>query len=124
SPNGAGAISAGRRTSMATDVRRGAVTPGLLVKDQPVPLLGVTAHVEMKDFASRVVLTQRYRNAESHPIEAVYVFPLEEGAAVSAFEAVIGETHVVGTVEEREKAFERYDDALAAGHGAYLLDQE
>jgi Ca-activated chloride channel family protein len=27
-------------------------------------------------------------------------------------------------VEEREKAFEAYDDALAAGHGAYLLDQE
>ena len=31
---------------------------------------------------------------------------------------------VVASVEEREKAFEEYDDALAAGHGAYLLDEE
>jgi Ca-activated chloride channel family protein len=27
-------------------------------------------------------------------------------------------------VEERDRAFERYDDALAAGHGGYLLDEE
>ena len=29
-----------------------------------------------------------------------------------------------GRVEEREKAFETYDEALAEGHGAYLLDEE
>ena len=52
------------------------------------------------------------------------MFPLEEGAAVSGFEAMIDGTHVVGRVQEREKAFATYDDALAAGHGAYLLDQE
>ena len=31
---------------------------------------------------------------------------------------------MVGRVEEREKAFEEYDEALATGHGAYLLDEE
>jgi Ca-activated chloride channel family protein len=97
---------------------------GLVAAGQPVPLAGVKIEAEVKDFASRVVMTQRYRNAEAVPIEAVYVFPLEEGAAVCGFEAIIDGLHVVGEVQEREKAFEKYDEALAAGHGAYLLDQE
>jgi hypothetical protein len=97
---------------------------GLVAAGHPVPLVGVKIEAEVKDFASRVVMTQRYRNAEEGPIEAVYVFPLEEGAAVSGFEAIIDGLHVVGEVQEREKAFETYDEALAAGHGAYLLDQE
>jgi hypothetical protein len=107
-----------------TEARPAPSQTGLLAAGQPVPLLGVNLEAEVRDFASRVVMTQRYRNAESQPIEAVYVFPLEEGAAVSGFEAIIDGVHVVGEVREREKAFEEYDDALLAGHGAYLLDQE
>jgi Ca-activated chloride channel family protein len=97
---------------------------GLIAADQPVPLLGVTVDAEVNDLASRVVVTQRYRNLETRPIEAVYVFPLEEGAAVCGFEAIVDGVHVVGEVKERDAAFAAYDDALAAGNGAYLLDQE
>ncbi|HWW91840.1 MAG TPA: VIT domain-containing protein [Vicinamibacteria bacterium] len=107
-----------------TEARPAPPRAGLLAAGQPVPLLGVNVEAEVRDFASRVVMTQRYRNAESQPIEAVYVFPLEEGAAVAGFEAIIDGVHVVGQVREREKAFEEYDEALTAGHGAYLLDQE
>ena len=35
-----------------------------------------------------------------------------------------GERLVRGHVEERDNAFEIYDDAMMEGHGAYLLDQE
>jgi len=101
------------------------VPSGLVAKDgQTVPLLGVRVEAEIKDYAARVVLVQRYRNDETQPIEAVYKFPLDEAAAVCAFEATIDDRRVVGQVEEREKAFEKYDEAMAAGHGAYLLDQE
>ena len=61
---------------------------------------------------------------QSTPIEAVYVFPLDEGAAVCGFEAVIDGTVVTGEVKERDEAFHGYDEALAAGHGAFLLDEE
>jgi Ca-activated chloride channel family protein len=102
----------------------GGVRSGLLVEGAPIPLDDVAVEAQVRAFAARVTLRQRYRNREAHPIEAVYTFPLDEGAAVCGFEAQIGETRVVGRVEEREAAFARYDDALAAGHGAYLLDQE
>lgn len=99
---------------------------GLLVVEgeKPIPLEGVSVEATIKDQCTRVTLTQRYRNQEAQPIEAVYVFPLDEEAAICGFEAMIGEIHVVGEVKEKEEAFEKYDDALAHGHGAYLLDQE
>ena len=59
-----------------------------------------------------------------HPIEAVYLFPLEEGAAVCGFEAIIDGTLIVGEVKEREDAFRAYDEAIERGDGAFLLDEE
>ena len=101
------------------------VAGGLVtVEGHPVPLVGVAVEAEIKDYSTRVVLIQRYRNDESEPIEAVYKFPLDDAAAVCGFEAAIDGRRVVARVEEREKAFQTYDEALAAGHGGYLLDEE
>jgi Ca-activated chloride channel homolog len=91
---------------------------------EAVPLAGVTIDAEIRSFYGRVVVAQRYVNTEKRPIEAVYVFPLEAGAAICAFEATIDGTLVVGEVHERDKAFDMYDDAMQAGHGAFLLDEE
>ncbi len=92
--------------------------------DAVVPLEGVAVEATIAGFFARVTITQRYRNQESRPIEAVYVFPLDEGAAVCGFEAIVGGVHYVGEVKSREAAFVAYDDALTQGHGAYLLDEE
>jgi hypothetical protein len=67
----------------------------------PVPLLGVAVEAELRDFAVRQTITQHYRNMESGPIEAVYVFPLDDSSAVCGFSAVIGDRVVTGQVEER-----------------------
>ena len=90
----------------------------------PVPLAGVSIDAEISSFCARVAVTQRYVNREATPIEAVYVFPLDEGAAVCGFEAIIDGTLVVGEVKERDEAFEMYDDAMERGDGAFLLDEE
>lgn len=37
---------------------------------------------------------------------------------------IIGEKTIEGNIEEREKAFELYDEALSEGHGTMLLDEE
>ncbi len=98
---------------------------GLFTKQHvPVPLDGVSIEAEISTFCVRVVITQRFVNREATPIEAVYVFPLDEGAAVCGFEAIIDGTLVVGEVKERDEAFNMYDEAMEKGHGAYLLDEE
>ncbi|MEZ5126812.1 MAG: VIT and VWA domain-containing protein [Thermoleophilia bacterium] len=89
-----------------------------------VPLVGVRIEVRARGRASAVTVSQRYLNREKVPVEAVYSFPLEEQAAVYGFAAQIGERRWVGRVEEAEAAFDAYEQALAEGHGAYLLDQD
>lgn len=90
----------------------------------PVPLEGVKVHGDIRDHASRVTLAQRFRNAEKVPIEAVYVFPLPEAAAVCGLAVRVGDRRIEGVVDRRDKAFDTYDDAMEAGHGAVLLDEE
>ncbi len=98
---------------------------GLFTSTQvAIPLEGVRIEAHVTGRCSEVTVTQRYVNAEAVDVEAVYVFPLEEGAAVSGFRAKVGDRVIEGRVEERERAFEVYDDAMADGHGAFLLDQE
>jgi hypothetical protein len=45
----------------------------------------VFIEAELSGFCARVTVAHRYVNREGKPIEAVYVFPLDEGAAVCAF---------------------------------------
>ena len=92
--------------------------------DVPVPLAGVSVVADIVNLCARVTVTQRFVNREATPLEAVYLFPLDEGAAVCGFEALIDGTLVVGASMEREVAFVKYDDAMQEGHGAYLLDEE
>jgi Ca-activated chloride channel homolog len=89
-----------------------------------VPLQGVDVTGELLGGHARVRVRQRYRNAESKPVEAVYVFPLPSDATLTAFSMECAGRRVQGVLKEREAAFRTYDDAVTAGHGAALLDQE
>ena len=97
---------------------------GLQTAAGAVPLAGVSIDAAMDGPCLRVAVRQRYRNTEAVPVEAVYVFPLPEDAAVCGFRARFGDERVDGRVQPRDKAFETYDDALLDGRMAALLDQE
>jgi Ca-activated chloride channel family protein len=91
----------------------------------PIPLVGVHATGDVTGIGTRIRLSQRFRNAEAIPIEAVYKFPLPESATVCGFRVRRADGTVIeSSIDEREKAFELYDQALADGDGAWLLDQE
>lgn len=89
-----------------------------------IPLQGVEVTGELLGGHARVRVRQRYRNTESRPVEAVYVFPLPSDGTLTGFSMECNGRKVQGVVKEREKAFQDYDDALVAGHGAALLEQE
>lgn len=46
----------------------------------------------------QVVVFQTYENESESPIEAKYVFPLDDTAAVCGFEAFIKGKHIIGEV--------------------------
>jgi Ca-activated chloride channel family protein len=70
------------------------------------------------------VVTQTYRNDTDRAVEATYIFPLPDDAAVSAMAIDYGTRKVHASIVERKEAQKRYEEAVAAGLGAGLLDQE
>ncbi|KAG7240419.1 hypothetical protein INR49_026990, partial [Caranx melampygus] len=101
------------------------VTAGLLDSSgQQLPLQAVHVKCKLMDLLSQVIIFQKYTNTRSVAIEAKYVFPLDDSAAVCGFEAFINGKHVVGKVKEKETARKEYKQAIEKGHGAYLMDQD
>src|SRR5436190_215058 len=96
----------------------------LQARQQPLPLQGVTLRARVIDRVAEVTMEEKFGNPFSEPIEAVYVFPLAGGSAVSRFEVQIGQRIVRGRIEERSEARRQYADALQQGKRAALLEQE
>lgn len=94
------------------------------VSGKPMPLKSVHVRAKIVDMSAKVSIYQEYENEENEPIEAEYLFPLNDGATVCGFEAFINDKHVVGVCKEREQAHREYKEAIAQGKGAYLMDQE
>lgn len=88
------------------------------------PLEHTDVRAEISGFLSRVTVTQRFGNTSKEPIEAVYVFPLPDRAAVDRMTMKVGDRTVVGKIKRREEARAIYDAARNAGKAASLLDQE
>ncbi|CAF4643940.1 unnamed protein product [Rotaria sp. Silwood1] len=89
-----------------------------------VPLKSFHIRAQIVDSTVEVVLYQVYHNTSSTPIEAKYVFPLDENSAVCGFEAHINNKVIKGVVKEKEQAKQEYRKAIEKGHGAYLMHQE
>ncbi|XP_053163691.1 protein mono-ADP-ribosyltransferase PARP4 isoform X4 [Hemicordylus capensis] len=101
------------------------ITAGLLDKSgNPIPLKDVHIKGRIIDFVAEVVVFQTYENQTGSPIEAKYVFRLDDTAAVCGFEAFIKGKHIIGEVKEKEKAHQEYREAVSRGDGAYLMDQD
>ncbi|CAF3965719.1 unnamed protein product, partial [Rotaria sordida] len=99
--------------------------PSLTASDKIVPLKQVRVDAKLRSFAADVIITQVFQNDESVPVEAVYCFPIEENAAIYGFVARIDdEREIVAEIKEKKAAQQEYTQALAQGHGAYLLEQD
>ena len=88
------------------------------------PLKHTDVEADIVGFVGRVTVKQTFYNPLDKKIEAIYVFPLPQDAAVDDMVMTVGERRIVGQIKEREEAREIYEAAKAAGHVASLLDQE
>jgi len=88
------------------------------------PLKHTDVKAEISGFISRVVVTQQFQNPLKEKIEAVYMFPLPQNAAVDDMTMIVGERTVRGRILPREEARLVYEAAKSSGKVAGLLDQE
>lgn len=89
-----------------------------------LPLRHTHVKARVAGLVSTVVVTQAFENPYTTPIEAVYVFPLPQHAAVYGMKMVIGDRVIQGVIKPREEARELYEQARQQGKTASLLDQE
>ena len=88
------------------------------------PLKHTEVKAEITGFISRVVVTQQFENPFKEKIEAVYIFPLPQNAAVDDMTMIVGERTIKGKILPREEAQAVYEAAKSSGKMAGLLDQE
>ena len=90
----------------------------------PIPLRHSSYEVKVAGILAETHVRQRYENPFSAKIEATYVFPLPDDAAVTDFLMVIGERRIRGIIREREEAKKIYEEAKRQGYVAALLTEE
>ena len=89
----------------------------------PLPLEHTEVHAAITGYVGTVDVTQQFENPFDEKIEAVYMFPLPEKAAVTEFVMTIGERRIRGILREKEEAEAIYREARAQGYQASLLTQ-
>ncbi len=93
-------------------------------KQQVFPLKHTEVKAQVTGNLSRVEVTQTFENPFQNPLEAVYVFPLPDEAAVDDMEIKIGDRVIKGDIKKRQEAKEIYERARQEGRTAGLLEQE
>ncbi len=89
-----------------------------------LPLVGAAVVADAKGGVVRVTLEQTFKNPWDEPLTVTYQLPLPAEGAVSGFAFRVGDKRVVGEVDTKKKARQRFEDAVLEGRTAALLDQE
>lgn len=92
--------------------------------ERELPLRGTDVSARVSGRVAEVFVTQRFENDGPEPIEAVYLFPLPEDAAVDQMEMRIGGRVIRGVIRGRREARETYEAARSEGRRAALLEQQ
>jgi Ca-activated chloride channel family protein len=88
------------------------------------PLRHTAVNVDVAGMMGIYTVEQTFENPYPEPIEAVYVFPLGDEAAVSGYAITIGERTIAGEIDTRERARATYEQARDDGYTAAIVEQE
>jgi len=89
-----------------------------------LPLQAIDVDATLTGLMARVALTQTFGNRFDQPLEASYIFPLPDRAAVTEFRMEVGDRVVEGVLKERGQARADYDAAVKEGRRASIAEEE
>ena len=117
--------------SQAPTIRLNDVNAGmLLVEDEypgnyhEIPKLKTDVKIKIDGMVASATVDQVFTNDGNTPIEAIYVFPLPEEAAVYEMQVLIGDRLIESLVKEKKEAKKIYIEARNEGKQASLTEQE
>ncbi len=89
-----------------------------------LPLTAVDIDGTVSGLDAAITVRQSFVNPLSTAIEATYIHPLPDRAAVTRFVMTVGDRRIEGLLKERGEARATYDQALVDGHRAAIAEEE
>ncbi|MCU7728674.1 VIT domain-containing protein [Actinoplanes sp. KI2] len=89
-----------------------------------LPLDRLDVRARISGVVARTVVVTEFLNVHDDALEATYVFPLPDRAAVTAMTMTADGRTVEAELQERGAAREAYDEAVAAGRRASIAEEE
>jgi len=102
----------------------------LLIRDEnasqyrQIPLMDTQVNMDISGMLVRSHVKQYFKNTSNDWIEAVYVFPLPETAAVDHMRMQIGERIIEAQIKEKKQARKIYQQAKREGKKTALMEQQ
>src|SRR5262245_40911748 len=98
---------------------------GTLRTDQGnLPLRALDVQARIDGLEARLSVRQTFANPSGEPLEATYIFPLPDRAAVSSFRMEVAGRVIDGVLKERAEARREYRQAIEAGHRASIAEED
>jgi Ca-activated chloride channel family protein len=89
-----------------------------------LPLIAMDVDARVAGVIASIEVAQTFVNTTGTAIEATYIFPLPDRAAVHRFKMEVAGRVIDGVIDERGAARDQYDQAIAAGHRAAITEEE
>lgn len=89
-----------------------------------LPLHNLDVRLSTTGLAVSTELTQGFSNPYDEPLEATYIFPLPDRAALTSLKMEADDRTIEGVLREREQARTEYDQAVAEGKRAAIAEEE
>jgi hypothetical protein len=96
-----------------------------LEQSETVDKISVEIYSQINEFYSKSKVTQRFFNSSENPLEMkIYIYQ-KDSILFSSFNAKIGDSTVVKSkVIKKEKAEEKYEDAISSGNAAIYVTED
>ncbi len=88
-----------------------------------MPLVSTEVDIHVTGPIARTSVHQTFQNDSDQWVEALYLFPLPENAAVDQMKLIIGDRVIEGDIQEKEEAKKTYEKAKREGYKAALVEQ-
>ena len=96
----------------------------LTTEKGPLPLKALDVQARVIGLLAETTIRQTFVNTHPEPLEATYIFPLPDRAAVTRFRLEVAGRIVEGQLKERGAARQEYDRAIREGHRAAITEEE
>jgi Ca-activated chloride channel family protein len=89
-----------------------------------LPLKALDVATRIDGLLAQTTVSQTFVNAFEEPLEATYIFPLPDRAAVTRFRMEVAGRVIEGILKERGEARQDYEQAIQSGRRAAITEEE